>query len=68
MARLPGPARPLAALHVLSLGAPPRCGRFWYVYVLHSGARPPALGGGISYSFLGAARVCGFGTARLLMI
>ena len=33
MARLPGPARPLAALHVLSLGAPPRCGRFWYTAV-----------------------------------
>ena len=34
MARLPGPARPLAALHVLSLGAPPRCGRFGIIAIL----------------------------------
>ena len=44
MARLPGPARPLAALHVLSLGAPPRCGRFWYIYVQRR-APPRARGG-----------------------
>ena len=64
MARLPGPARPLAALHVLSLGAPPRCGRFWYVYVQRRA--PPRARGGHLILIFGAARVCGFGAARLL--